>query len=146
MMPLRPASSDAGVSLGSTSAYTPRSRTLRAMRWQYCPPASRTVIWGMSARGRVRSAAGTVVVSGKPLLAIRPGRALDDQLFRLVQQRVSFRHRVNRLQHHRVAFDGHLLRLFVAERRGVHLFLELLLDPLVVLGQLRFGEGDVLLE
>ena len=36
----------AGVSLRRTSAYTPRSRTLRAMRWQYCPPASRTVICG----------------------------------------------------------------------------------------------------
>ena len=36
----------AGVSLGRTSAYTPRSRTLRAIRWQYCPPASSTVICG----------------------------------------------------------------------------------------------------
>ncbi len=47
MTPLRPVRAAAGVSLGATSAYTPSSRTLRAMRWQYCPPASRTVIWGV---------------------------------------------------------------------------------------------------
>src|SRR5258708_998557 len=43
-MPLAEANSSAGVSLGRTSAYTPRSLTLRAIRWQYCPPASKTII------------------------------------------------------------------------------------------------------
>jgi hypothetical protein len=32
MMPLRPINSDAGVSLGLTSAYTPRSRIFLAIR------------------------------------------------------------------------------------------------------------------
>src|SRR2546423_6992605 len=49
--PLRPASWLAGVSLGRTSAYTPKSLTLRAIRWQYWPPASSTVIWGVLTEG-----------------------------------------------------------------------------------------------
>src|ERR1019366_7948186 len=44
MIPFADESSAAGVSLARTSAYTPRSRTFRAIRWQYCPPASRTII------------------------------------------------------------------------------------------------------
>src|ERR1017187_6536541 len=44
MIPFADESSAAGVSLARTSAYTPRSRTFRAIRWQYSPPASRTII------------------------------------------------------------------------------------------------------
>src|ERR1700683_1555897 len=58
--PRAPESSAAGVSLGRTSEYTPRSRTLRAIRWQYCPPASRTTIWAAEFTWRVQAVAAYV--------------------------------------------------------------------------------------
>src|SRR5581483_3396157 len=134
--PLRPASSEAGVSLGATSAYTPRSRTLRAIRWQYCPPASRTVICG---RKFVRLPGG---LARAGLLC----HALHQQFLGVFHQRASLRHGIDGLQYFRILLDGHALRFFLAERGDVHLALEFLLDPVAIgreigrreLGLLRF--------
>lgn len=44
-----PRSEAAAASLRTTSEETPSSRTLRAIRWQYWPPVSRTLICAVSA-------------------------------------------------------------------------------------------------
>src|SRR5438105_12124328 len=45
MRPQAPRRSAAGRLTSATTAWTPRSRMRRAIRWQYCPPALRTTIW-----------------------------------------------------------------------------------------------------
>src|SRR6266849_3420849 len=126
--PLRPARAEAGVSLGATSAYTPNSRTLRAIRWQYCPPASRTVICACNP-----ATLGTTIL-------LR--HALHQQLLGGLEQRPGLWHGVDGSRHGRVLLLGDALRFLEAERGDVHLPLQLFLDPLMVLGELGFGEVD----
>src|SRR5712692_8226821 len=95
--PLRPARAEAGVSLGATSAYTPKSRTLRAIRWQYCPPASRTVI-----------CAGNPVTLGTAIL-LRD--ALHQQFLGAFQQSPGFRQSLDGLGHGRVLLLSDALRI-----------------------------------
>src|SRR5258708_11840642 len=111
--PSRPARLDAGELLGATSAYTPRSRTLRAISWQYCPPASRTVICGC-----------------KPVLAssILLSDALHQQLLGVFDQSLCLGHGFDGLGNGRVLLDFDALRFFKAERGDVHLALQLFLD------------------
>src|ERR1700685_3113635 len=66
--------------------------------------------------------------------------ALNNQLLRLIEQRSGVGHRINSLQHLGVGFDGDLLRILVTKRGRVHLALELLLDPGVVIGPLGLSE------
>src|ERR1051325_11435709 len=114
MTPRRRARTPAGVSPGATSAYPPKSRTLRAMRWQYCPPASRTVIWG-----------------SKPitlLLLILAGDALYQQRLRVIEQRPRLGHRLDALKNGGILLDSYALRFLETERRDVHLALQAFLD------------------
>src|SRR5579885_2138445 len=139
MSALRPASCAAGVSLGRTSAYTPSSRTLRAMRWQYCPPASRTVTCGWGCK-LIRAPA--LLPRGGHLAA----HALDDDLLGGIQQGLGLGHGVDGPLHLRVGFHIHLLRFVQVESRDVHFALKVALDPVGVLGELRLGELHVLLQ
>src|SRR5579859_1438313 len=107
MIPLRPARAAAGVSLGATSACTPSSRTLRAMRWQYCPPASRTVIWGgkyyISAPDEtVCDPAPSRVLSRQPFLL---GDTLNQQLLSGFDQRHRLGHGIDGLRDFRILLD-----------------------------------------
>src|SRR5665213_1943683 len=147
MIPLRPASAAAGVSLGATSAWTPSSRTLRAMRWQYCPPASRTVIcvgkyYLSSPREAVCDLAPSRVLPRQALLL---GDALDQQLLGGFDQRHGFGHGIDSLRDFGILLDTHADRLFPAKRRDIHLALELFLHPLVVRREIGLAEMEAIL-
>src|SRR5579871_4186030 len=104
--PRRPVSSEAGVSLGATSAYTPRSRTLRAMRWQYCPPASRTVICGFKLLIVLRSIPLVSIPVGAKLNGFGLAQPLHHHLLGGVQQGLGPGHGRDGLLHFRILFHG----------------------------------------
>jgi len=58
----------------------------------------------------------------------------------IIEQHPGLGHRVDRFLHHGVGLDGNAPALVDAERRQVHLALQALLDPDVVLRELGFGE------
>ncbi len=66
--------------------------------------------------------------------------------FDLSSSALRFRHRIDGLQHLRIGLDGHLLRILIAERRGVHFALQLLLNPDVIVGPVGLGERQILLQ
>src|SRR5579862_7562050 len=148
--PRRPVSSEAGVSLGATSAYTPRSRTLRAMRWQYCPPASRTVICGFKLLIVLRSILlGSIllvsILVGAKLNGFGLAQPLHHHLLGGVQQGLGPGHGRDGLLHFRILFHGNLARFVHAERGDVYLALQLLPDPLAIRAEISFREFDLVL-
>src|SRR5712691_11140905 len=102
------------------------------MRWQYCPPASRSVICACNP-----ATLGT---------AILLRYALHQQFLGVFQQSSGFRHGLDGLSHGRILLLSDALRILVTERGDVHLPLQLFLDPLMVFGEVAFVELDSALE
>ena len=63
-----------------------------------------------------------------------------------LQAAFAFGHRIDGLQYFGILLYADLLRILVAERGSVHLALQLLANPSVILGPVRLVELDALLE
>ena len=109
------------------------------MRWQYCPPASRTVICGFKL---------LIVLSilfGAELNGFRRADPLHHLLLRVVQQPLRLDHRRNGLLYFGVLRDGNLAGFVHAERRDVHLAFQLLADPLAIRIEIGVANLDLVL-
>src|SRR5690348_1338747 len=127
MIPLHERNVASGVSLGCTSAYTPSSRTRRAIKCVYCPPVSRTVIWGCR------------------LELVNASSLFFKACFGLCKKRCGLRHGLDGLLYLRILLHAHALRILVAECRHVHLSPKLIAYPLMVFRPIRFAEFYALL-